>query len=536
MKITKFFKMSTALSVLGSLFLSGFSYGMSTCFELKEEEGHPIVVVTRIKTDQPTGETSMQGMLERFSKMSTSDLEKLTQEKQIYDISPAPEGFERAFEHLFVSITSCFTLRSGKEVHLVPLRGGKDEFLEWTCGLSCQEKRFDPYEFLQAMHDRARFMKEGLATFPQIIESCHALEEGRVVVRQADMDHIVSLASFKGFSDDNPLEGLKSENDHLSGLTWWIIEGGARIGFVQAVNLSVYEGESHLKIPFQPRAKFGVFPGKDFSEGDRDDIARFFQKKMNALKGTSFSFPNITETQGKMELLTASLTFKKIASVERENLEIAPTTKEHDITPLSYASQMGLFNRIFGRLEGMHQLTSGEKIRLTPLVGGRQFEEFGPFFGRDPNEAAENFTNALKMRDDFFTKELILIVELPSIGSERESTIMPISKFSILNRPWEGYGKITSQRTQWGNLRWLVYTEGNDPLGTIKVNETSCIRSLPGLGKLYDPSYSLSFSFRGGLGSILKMDYDAVQAEILRIFEDKWWKGFKPIITEMPIL
>ena len=144
--------------------------------------------------------------------------------------------------------------------------------------LSLQDKRFLPTGFLRALHDRTRFLRDGLSTFCQVVDSRHALNAGAVVA-QDEMAHRVSLASFKGFSAENPLGGFKSEEDHLSGLTWWIMSDGVRVGFVQAVTKSIYEGASSITVPLQVLSKFGIFPSVDFSDRDRGDLENFFEKK-----------------------------------------------------------------------------------------------------------------------------------------------------------------------------------------------------------------------------------------------------------------
>ncbi|HQS84016.1 MAG: hypothetical protein B7Y25_03760 [Alphaproteobacteria bacterium 16-39-46] len=87
---------------------------------------------------------------------------------------------------------------------------------------------------------------------------------------------------------------------------------------------------------------------------------------------------------------------------------------------------------------------------------------------------------------------------------------------------------------------WLVQTEAGEPLGTVRVNETSDLRPVSGagidLGNLYDPSYSLSFSLPGHFGSRFGMAFFAARDALFQIFETKWWTAFKPAITEMPDL
>ncbi|HQS85051.1 MAG TPA: hypothetical protein PLY23_09210 [Alphaproteobacteria bacterium] len=546
MKLSKIFKMSTALGILGSLFLSSSSYGMMapSSYEVEEVDGRPILTVTQIKQESPADEEAQGALLERFSKMSAAELEALPKTKTEYDIGYAPEEFEKAFDSIFRGLVNSVTLRSGKEVRFDPFRGGKGEFLEWVCGPSLHEKRFLPSGFLEALSDRARFLRDGLSTFCQVVTSRHALNAGAVVTLD-EVAHRVSLTSFKGFSAENPLDGFKSEKDHLSGLTWWIMSDGVRVGFVQAVIKSIYEGASSVTVPLQVRSKFGIFPSVDFSGQDRDDVENFFEKKMRDLNGSKFAAPRVREEGSKVFLSTAAFTYTKIPSAgvrSGKDIDISVKPKEHDITPQMYPDQRTHFNRIFGPLEGVHELSVGKKIMLTPLVGGRQFEQFGHFFGENPSEAAENFAKALHVRNDFFVKELMLITEMPTHSTGDATELMPVSKFSAQfhNGLSTVVGKITSQRTKWEGLMWLVQTEGGEPLGTVRVNETSSSRhvSVGGLdlGYLYDPAYSLSFSLPGHFGQKLDMDYDAARIALFNIFESKWWTAFKPVITEMPIL
>ncbi len=261
---------------------------------------------------------------------------------------------------------------------------------------------------------------------------------------------------------------------------------------------------------------------------------------MGELKGSKFSAPRIREEKGNVFLSTAVFTYTKKPSAGAQggrDIEISFKPKEHNITPQMYRDKMTHFNRIFGRLEGLHELSPGNKIGLTPLIGGEQFEQFGHFFGENPSEAAENFARVLHVRNDFFVKELMLILEMPD-SSPDGSFLIPVSNLSAQFHSGltTVNGKVTSQRTKWDGLMWLVQTEEGEPLGTVRVNETSSFKELPILGDLYDPAYSLSFSLPGHFGQKLGMDYEAARSALFQIFEKKWWTAFKPVITEMPNL
>ncbi|OYZ37634.1 MAG: hypothetical protein B7Y25_03765 [Alphaproteobacteria bacterium 16-39-46] len=279
----------------------------------------------------------------------------------------------------------------------------------------------------QMCYDRQRFLRKGgLSTFCQVVESRHALNAGAVVSLDEE-SYQVSLTSFKGFSAENPLDEFKSEEKHLSGLAWWIMSDESCVGYIQADVKSIYEGTSTVKVPLQVRSNFGILQGVDFSDRDIVDVETYFEKKMRAINGSNYAVPLIREEGGKDLLLTSTFTFgpKKTSAAAGggKEFKITSTLSNYDITPQTYPDKMHLFNRIFGPLQGLHDLSSGKKIDLIPLEGGRQFERFGHFFGKNPPEAAENFLKALQVRSNFFENELMLILGMPSLRTESEISV-----------------------------------------------------------------------------------------------------------------
>ncbi|HQS85050.1 MAG TPA: hypothetical protein PLY23_09205 [Alphaproteobacteria bacterium] len=150
MKLSKLFKMLTALGILGSLFLSSSSYGMfPTLYILGEENGRPILSLTQIKQTASQSKKEWRKFLERFPTMTAEEKVKLPGKVTKYDIGCAPERFEKTFDYFFNNVGNPVTFRSGKKVRLVPVRGGRGDFIEWRCGPDLSQKRFEPKDFLQ---------------------------------------------------------------------------------------------------------------------------------------------------------------------------------------------------------------------------------------------------------------------------------------------------------------------------------------------------------------------------------------------------
>ncbi|HQS84015.1 MAG: hypothetical protein B7Y25_03755 [Alphaproteobacteria bacterium 16-39-46] len=540
MKLSKIFKLSTTLGILGSLFLSGSSYGMEwQDYEFNVIEGRPILTVVT-QTVVPGSEEAKNSFRTLLPGITATQMEALftTTKETDHDIGSAPIELEDQFDIIFNLLVQSVKLPSGGNVKLVPLRGGKEEFLAWCFDPFSKLKRFHPRVFLKAFNDRMRFLRDGLSTFCHIIKSNHVLQGDTVVSTEQTCCH-VSLTSFKGFSAENPLDGFKSGKDHLSGLAWWIIKDEVTVGCVQA-NIVNFLKETPERVPLQAIFEIGIFPRVDFTSQDEEALGDFFEEKIREVKGSGFSVPCLCQEEGRDFLLTENYRFVKIPSVDtryRPGVEIHITNGKFDVSPQMYPEQMGRFKRIFGLLEGEHELSAGKTITLTPLVGGRQFEQFGHFFGPNPSVAAENFAKALQVRNDFFEKELRFILELPLVSGESRLMSVNTTSRMIPGGIAGCYGEILLQRTNFDGLMWLVQTEDGEPMGTVRVNHnTNSLKRVSLLDDCYDPVYSLSFSLAGHLSDTLDMDFNKVREELFNIFESKWWSHFKAAIKEMPNL
>ena len=301
------------------------------------------------------------------------------------------------------------------------------------------------------------------------------------------------------------------------------------MGVVGSVVTNLVQG-SEVPVPLQCVTKLSIFPEEEskFSLQDREDVASFFEKKMRSIKGGCFGIPKMQGEDKKEILQTSVFKFTKEKDLDGGGYtyQIGVETKSHDIPSIDYPNKKDHFNLLFGKLEGVHDLPSGKKIELTPFKGGAQFKDFGPFFGRDPSEAAAQFSRAVERTHAFFNQELLHFVVFPTRSGEKP-TIIPLNQFSVVNSE---RGSITSHRADISGLTWFVQSD-SEPLGRVTLKQTHQTEILDQMElALTHQIYSFDYFFRADMGLALGMNFDPARDAILGIFKDKWWPEFRSIL------